>query len=57
MKLFVKDFSGFYVTTDQIFVYEFDKVLYMLTVQKVVGSEKGSSYIGPATNFSCKVGG
>jgi hypothetical protein len=54
---FIKDFEGYYVSTDQVFVYEFDKNLYVLTAEKVLGSEGGSSFIGSKTNFTCMASG
>lgn len=43
---FVKQFDGYYVSTDQVFVYEYEKNMYVLTAQKVLGAQSGSSYIG-----------
>lgn len=57
MAKFVKEFDGFYVTTDQAFVYEYEKNMYVLTVEKVMGSESGSSYIGEKTNITCVASG
>lgn len=42
---FSKEFDGYYVSTDQAFVYEYEKNMFVLTVEKVLGSETGSSYI------------
>lgn len=35
---FIRDFDGYYVATDQVFVYEYDKILYVLTIEKVLGT-------------------
>ncbi len=36
-KVFKRDFSGFYVALDQVFVINFNKSPYILTVDKIVG--------------------
>lgn len=54
---FIKDFEGYYVRTDQVFVYEFEKAMYVLTAQKVLGSESGSSFITQKSNVSCIASG
>ena len=50
---FLQNFLGRYVNIDQIFVYEYKKATYILTIEKVMGGDKGHSYLGKDTKITC----
>lgn len=49
IKQFRKDFVGYYVVFEQVFVISFTKIPIVLTVDRVLGAETGLTFIGPET--------
>lgn len=49
VKQFRKEFTGFYLGVDQVFVVSFAKMPLILTVDRVLGADDGLSFLGPET--------
>jgi hypothetical protein len=50
---FAQAYDKFFVAIDQTFVVNFNGVIYVITIQKVMGAEEGFSYISKETQFTC----
>ena len=44
-----KDFSGYYLGVEQVFVVNFAKMPIVLTVDRVLGGEEGLVFVGSET--------
>lgn len=49
MKVFKTNYDSYYVSRDQIFVMNFKNNHYIITVDKIVGSQQGFIYLSPTT--------
>lgn len=49
IKQFKKDFAGYYLGVDQVFVANFAKMPLILTVERILGADNGLSFLGAET--------
>jgi vesicle-fusing ATPase len=54
---FRKEFTGFYLTVEQVFVLNYAKSPVVLTVERAVGGEDGLVYLGPETIVEASASG
>lgn len=50
---FAQNYDKFFVAMDQCFVVQYNSVIYVLTIDKVMGTEDGFSYLSKDTKFTC----
>lgn len=49
IKQFKKDFNGYYVATDQVFVMNFNKTPMIVTIDKIIGGTTNFVFISKDT--------
>jgi hypothetical protein len=45
VKQFKKDYNGYYLAVDQVFVLSYTKTPFILTIDRIFGNNEGASYL------------
>lgn len=51
VRQFKKDFNGFYLAVDQVFVINFQKSPLIITVDRILGNDNGFAFLGNETTI------
>jgi hypothetical protein len=46
LKQFKKDFNRYYLGVDQVFVLNFQKIPFIITIDRILGADNGFSFLG-----------